>query len=66
MERVTINILGISELKWTGRVKFNSDDHHTHHIYYCVQESLKRSAMAPIVNKESVIQCLGTTSKTTE
>jgi hypothetical protein len=66
MERVTINTLGISELKWTGRVKFKSDDHHIHHIYYCVQESLKRNGMAPIVNKESEIQCLGTTSKMTE
>ena len=38
MARVNINILGISELKWTGRGKFNSDDHY---IYYCGQESLR-------------------------
>ena len=37
MERVNIDILGLSELKWTGMGKFNSDDHY---IYYCAQESL--------------------------
>ena len=47
--RVNINILGISELKWTGMGKFNSDDHY---IYYCQQESLKRSGVALLVNKE--------------
>ena len=40
MARVNIDILGISELKWTGMDKFNSDDHY---IYYCGQESLRRS-----------------------
>ena len=40
MARVNINILGISELKWTGMGEFNSDDHH---IYYCGQESLRRN-----------------------
>ena len=38
MERVNINILGISELKWTGMGKFNSDDHY---IYYCKQEEME-------------------------
>ena len=40
MARVNINILGISELKWTGTGEFNSDDHY---IYYCGQESLRRN-----------------------
>ena len=48
MARVNINILGISELKWTGMGKFNSDDHY---IDYCGQESLKRNGVALIVNK---------------
>ena len=48
MERVSINILGISELKWTGMGEFNSDDHY---IYYCGQESLRRNEVAIIVNK---------------
>ena len=39
MARLNINILGISELKWTGMSEFNSDDHY---IYYCRQESLRR------------------------
>ena len=41
--RVNINILGISELRWTGMGKFNSDDHY---IYYCGQESLRRNGVA--------------------
>ena len=48
MTRIIINILGISELKWTGLGEFNSDDHH---IYYCGQESLRRNGVALIVNK---------------
>ena len=48
MARVNINILGISELKWTGMGEFNSDDHC---IYYCGQESLKRNGVVIIVNK---------------
>ena len=48
MASVNINILGISELKWTGMGKFNSDDHY---IYYCGQESLRRNGVAIIVNK---------------
>ena len=46
--RVNIDILGISELKWTGMGEFNSDDHD---IYYCRQESLRRNGVALIVNK---------------
>ena len=48
MARVSINILGISELKWTRMGGFNSDDHY---IYYCGQESLRRNEVALIVNK---------------
>ena len=46
--RVNINILGISELKWTGMHKFNSDDHY---IYYCGQESLRKNGVVLIINK---------------
>ena len=46
--RVNVDILGISELKWTGMGEFNSDDHC---IYYCGQESLGRNGVAIIVNK---------------
>ena len=48
MARVNINILGINEPKWTGMGKFNSDDHC---IYYSGEESLRRNAVALIVNK---------------
>ena len=48
MARVNINILGISELRWTGMGEFNSDDHY---IYYCRQESLRRNGVAIIVNR---------------
>ena len=48
MARVKVDILGMSEVKWTGMVEFNSDDHH---IYYCGQESLRRNGIAIIVNK---------------
>ena len=48
MAKVNINILGISELKWTGMGEFNSDDHY---IYYCEQESLRRNGVAIMVNK---------------
>ena len=47
MARVNVNILGISELKWTGMGEFNSDDHY---IYYCGQESLCSNGVAIIVN----------------
>ena len=46
--RVNIDILGISELKWTGMGAFNSDDHC---IYYCRQESLRRNGVVIMVNK---------------
>ena len=48
MARVNVDTLGISELKWTGLGKFNSDDHY---IYYCGQESLRRNGVALIFNK---------------
>ena len=48
MARVNIDILGISELKWTGMGEFNSDDHY---IYHCGQESLRRNGVAIIVKK---------------
>ena len=48
MARVNINILGISELRWTGMGRFNSDDHY---IYYCGQVSLRRNGVAIMVNK---------------
>ena len=57
MARVNIDILGISELKWTGMGEFNSDDHH---IYYCGQESLRRNGVAIMVNKRiqnTVLRC---------
>ena len=46
--RVNVDILGISELRWTGMGEFNSDGHY---IYYCGQESLRRNGVAIIVNK---------------
>ena len=48
MARLDIDILGISELKWTGMGEFNSNDHY---IYYCGQESLRRNGVAIIVSK---------------
>ena len=48
MAKVNVNILGISELKWTGMGEFNSEDHY---IYYCRQESLRRNGLAIMVNK---------------
>ena len=48
MARVNVDILGISELKWTGMDEFNSDDHY---IYYCGQKTLRRNGVAIIVNK---------------
>ena len=48
MARVNVDILGISELKWTGMGEFNSDDYF---IYYCGQESLRRNGVAIIVKK---------------
>ena len=57
MARVNIDILGISELKWTGMGEFNSDDHY---IYFCGQESLRRNGVAVIVNRRvrnAVLSC---------
>ena len=57
MARMNIDILGISELKWTGMGKFNSDDHY---MYYCGQEPLRRNGVALIVNKRvrnAVLRC---------
>ena len=57
MARVNVDILGISELKWTGMGEFNSDDHY---IYYCEQESLRRNGVAIMVNKRvrnAVLEC---------
>ena len=48
MARVNVDILGISERKWTGMGEFNSDDHY---IYYCRPESLRRNGVAIMVNK---------------
>ena len=56
MARVNVNILGISELKWTGMGEFNSDDHY---IYYCGQESLRRNGVAIKVNKRVQNAVLG-------
>ena len=55
MARVNVNILGISELKWTGMGEFNSDDLY---IYYYEQESLRRNGVAFIDNKKSKMQLL--------
>ena len=57
MARVNADILGISELKWTGMGEFNSDDHY---IYYYGQESLRRNGVAILVNnrvRNSVLGC---------
>ena len=57
MARVNVDILGISDLKWTGMGEFNSDDHY---IYYCGQESLRRNGVAMTVKKtvrKAVIGC---------
>ena len=53
---MNINILEISELKWTGMCEFNSDDHY---IYYCWQESLRRNRVAITVNKRVSKAVLG-------
>ena len=60
MARVNVNILGISELKWTGISEFNSDDRY---IYYCGQESLRRNRVAIIVNKRVQNAVLGCSLK---
>ena len=58
--RVNVDILGISELKWTGMGEFNFDDHY---IYYCGQESLRRNGVAMIVNKRVQNAVLGCSLK---
>ena len=60
MARVNIDILGISELKWTGMGEFNSNDHY---IYYCGQETLRRSEIAIMVNKRVQNAVLGCSLK---
>ena len=60
MARVNVNILGISELKWTGKGEFNSDDHY---IYYCRQGSLRRNGVAIMVNKRVQNAVLGCSLK---
>ena len=56
MARVSIDILGISELKWTGMGEFNSDDHY---IYYCGQESIRRNGVAIMVHRRVQNAVLG-------
>ena len=56
MARVNVDILGISELKWTGMGEFNSDGHY---IYCCGQESLRRNGVAIIINKRVQNAVLG-------
>ena len=56
MAKVNVNILGISDLKWTGMGEFNSDDHY---IYCCRQESLRRNGVATMVNKRVQNAALG-------
>ena len=60
MARVNMDVLGISELKWTRMGEFNSDDHY---IYYCGQESLRRNEVALIVNKRVQNAVLGNNLK---
>ena len=63
MARVNVDILGISELKWTGMGELNSDDHY---IYNCGQESLRRNGVAIMVNKRVRNAVLGCNPKMTE
>ena len=58
---MNIDILRISELKWTGMGEFNSDDHY---IYYCGEESLRRNGVAIIVNKRVQNAVLGCKNNT--
>ena len=61
--RVNVDILGISELKWTRMCEFNSDDHY---IYYCGQQSLRRNGLAFILNRRVQNAVLGCNLKMTE
>ena len=64
MATVIVDILGISELKWTGIGEFNSDEHY---VYYCGQKSLRRNGIVPhSQKKESEMLYLDAISKTTE
>ena len=63
MARVNIDILGVTELKWTGMGEFNSDDHY---ISYCGQEFLRGKRIAIIVNKRVKMQYLDAISKMAE
>ena len=63
MARVNVDIVRISELKWTRMGEFNSDDHY---IYYCGQESLGKNGVAIMVKKESEMRYLDAISKMTE
>ena len=63
MVRVNVDILAISELKWTGMGEFNSDDHY---IYYIRQESLRRNGVAIMIKKDFKMQYLDAISKMTE
>ena len=63
MARVNVDILEISELKWTEMREFNSDDHY---IHYCEQESLRRNEVALVVNKRVRNALLGCNLKMTE
>ena len=56
MARVSVDVLGISKLRWTGMGEFNSDDHY---IYYCGQESVRRNGVAIMVNKRVLNAVLG-------
>ena len=60
MAQVNVDLLGISELRWTGMGEFNSDDHY---IFYCGQESLRRNGVAIIVNKRVQNTILGCSLK---
>ena len=62
MARLNVNILGISELTWTGMGEFNSGDHY---FYYCRQESLRRNGVAIMVNKRVQNAVLGCNLKNT-
>ena len=63
MASVNVDILGISELRWTGMGEFNSDDHY---IYYCEQESLRRNGVAIMVIKRVRKAVLGCSLKNEE
>ena len=63
MARVNVDILGISDLKWTGMGEFNSDENY---IFYCGPESLQTNRVAFIANKRSEMQYLDAISKMTE